>query len=378
MHKISVKYLKPGMIVGRSIYNAQGNALLNRGTSLTSHYIQRLYSLNIPTVYIISRNSNLEITPPPSDVIQEKTRVHATQNVYSVFNQCQMASTLNVGPLKKVASTIIDDLISNKSTLIQISDIRMYDDYTFSHSVNVAVLASMLGTLCRYNKKKLNELTLSALLHDIGKIKIPLEILNKPHRLTSAEEKIIQTHPEEGLRILQQSKLDALIAIVVYEHHEQFTGGGYPRHLASTEIHEYARIITIADVYDALTADRPYKKPYKPHLAYQIMTGYCANHFDPRLLRLFFDHVAIYPVSTILRLKSGYYGVVVKVYAGHTRTPALYMFADERQVPLKTPYLFDWKKEEPDTIEAVMEEYELLQLLDKVKIDPINIMQRLK
>lgn len=373
MHKISIKYLKPGMIVGKSIYNARGNFLLNKGTLLTPKYIQRLNALNVPAVYIIPRNMELEFTPP-DDIIQEKTRMHATKNIYSVFHHCQLTNSLKITTLKKAAATIVQDLISNKDTLVQISDIRTYDDYTFSHSVNVAVLSSMLGVLCNFTKKYLTDLTLGALLHDIGKTKVPLHILNKPRALTQEEKEIIQRHPEYGYRILARANLGSSVPMqIARQHHEKYDGSGYPQQLSGAKIHKFARIVAIADVYDALTADRPYKRPYKPNLAYKLMTGCNSHHFDRKLLKLFFDHIAIYPVGSILKLNTGAYGIVVDVKSGQTQTPSICIFADKEQTPLASPYFLNWKSADTDPIESVLEEYELLALLEKIDIHLIQV-----
>lgn len=370
MYKISIERLKKGMIVGKNIHDAKGNFLLKKGTCLTSGYIQRLKSLRVSGVYIISSNSYLNINEP-EDIIQEKTRVHALRNVFSAFNNYQLTGSLEITELIDTASSIVQDLLANKNAIVQTSEIRLYDDYTFSHSVHVAVLATMLGRLCNYSKNFLNKLTLGALLHDIGKTKTPIKILNKPDRLTILEEEIIQRHPEDGFEILRKAKLFSSVpAYIAYQHHEKYDGSGYPCNLVGDQIHEYARIVAIVDVFDALTADRSYKKAYKPDVAYKIMVDCSKGHFDPILLEKFFDHIAIYPVGTILRLTSGYYAVVLEVAPGYTRTPLLRLFADFNKHPITPPYFIDLKKIKENMIESVVDEYQLIEILETIKFDP--------
>ena len=363
MHKLSIKALKPGMVIGRSIYNPEGCFLLTRGQVLTITYIQRLTRLNIPSVYVLSGNPILDISPETDDIVKEKTRTHALQNVFAVFNNCQLTESINVDFMKQTASSIVEDLISNHNNLIQVTDIRRYDDYTFSHSVNVAILSTMLGTMRNYTKSQLNILTLGALLHDIGKTKTPIEILKKPRKLVPFEEEIMRRHPLKGAEILERASLASDIPIyIAQQHHEKCDGTGYPHQLQGEEINEFAKIVAIADVYDALTSDRPYKKAYRPDLAFNIMTKFNASHFDANLLQLFFDNVAIYPVGTILKLNEGSYAIVVHVQTGRTQTPIVHIIADKNMKPFKNPKRVDLYQNRDLQIELVLDEYELMAI----------------
>lgn len=366
MHKLSIKALKPGMVVGRSIYNPEGCFLLTQGKTLTAGYIQRLKGLNIPSVYIFSGNPILDIVPEQEDVVREKTRTNALQNVFAVFNNCQLTDSVDMDSMKETAYAIVGDLIANRNNLIQVTDIRRYDDYTFSHSVNVAILSTTLGTMKKYPKSKLNILTLGALLHDIGKIKTPIEILNKPRKLVPYEEEIMRQHPIKSAEILAKASLSSEIPIhIALQHHEKYDGTGYPHQLKGTEINEFARIVAIADVYDALTSDRPYKKAYRPDLAFNIMTKFNAAHFDPELLKLFFDNVAIYPVGTILKLNNGLYAIVTDVKSQRTKEPMLNIIADKNMHPLKETIPVDLGVNKDLQIAAVLDEYELVEIFSK-------------
>lgn len=363
MYKIPIHKLKPNMVVGRDIYNAAGSCLLRKGTKFTEQYLAHLKRLNIASVYIAPADFKFT-APTVDDIIQEKTRVQAIKSVYTLFENYHLSKSLNTQDLTANVKDILQNLVSNRSNLVQVNDIRLYDDYTFGHCVNVSVLATMIGTLLHYSTEKLKELALGALLHDIGKVMLPLSILNKPTKLTSEEIEIIQTHPTYGYEILSKcDDLPACAKTIAHQHHEKFRGGGYPLGIAADQITPYARIVTIADVYDALLADRPYKKAYTPSLAFKLMTQSMRSFFDLSLLQLFFEHVAIYPVGSVLKLSNGYYGLVTKVEAGRTQTPELQLIADPQKHAIQQSIFLDTADRENGSIEYALDEQESFHFL---------------
>jgi len=217
--------------------------------------------------------------------------------------------------IKSLVHNIVDEVAHNRDIMVNIIDIRAYDDYTYSHSLNVAVLSVVMGTMLGLNRKQLHDLTMGALLHDTGKMFIKKEILNKPARLTPEEFEEIKTHSERGYRYLcDQLEIPENARIVALQHHEQFSGKGYPAGLANTDIHLYGRICCVADVYDALTSDRPYRKSMLPSDAIEyIMSGY-STQFDPLVVDALAKKIAPYPVGTYVRLSTGQTAIVVQNY----------------------------------------------------------------
>lgn len=377
MHKLPIKYLRPGMIVAQGIYHTNGLFLLTKGTRLTDEYIKRLKILGIATLYVTSSDVSLKI-PPPSDVIKEKTRLRAIKDVFDTFKNYQLKNRLDVELLDSTVTSIIHDLSDSKNKLAQISDIRLHDNYTFSHSVNVAVLATMLGKQLNLSKNHLCELTLGALLHDIGKIKISNAILNKPSILSPAEAAIIQQHPNYGYDILSaDNKFSDNVMRICQEHHEKFDGTGYPNKLTGEKIHKFAKIVAVADVYDALTSERSYKKAYLPYLAYNLMVKCSSGHFDPNLLELFFKKIAIYPVGTILKLSTGY-AIVKKVPIANSLFPIVVQFADNNKQRLKKHTVIALYKNPQIRIHYELAENDITDLLQTLKIDPAIFIAEVK
>lgn len=363
MYKISVENLKPNMLVARNIYTPDGLLLLKKGAPLTPNYIHRLHNANIHSIYVTSANPNLEVKLPPPLVTEETHRM-AVKKLYNAVKKYKFSNQLHVAPLKQVILPLIQELLANQHILYQTADIRSHDDCTFTHSINVCVLSTMVGHAFGYRPEQLRSLALGALLHDIGKTPIPLSVLNKPGPLTPDEMTLVKTHARLGFEILRTTPDFTFIPLqIALQHHERFDGSGYPQGLQGEEIYEYARIVAIADVYDALTSDRPYKKAYTPDIAHRIMTKKSPGHFDPLFLKLFFDHVALYPVGTIVKLTFGYYAVVTEVHSNATNRPMLRLVADERQKPLKHPALINLKNSSDHIIESVASEQEVLALI---------------
>ena len=370
MIRLKSNQLKTGMVTAQSIFNEKGAAFLVRGTPLTDRYIYRLRQLSVPELHVTSLSADFQLPPPP-DVIEERTRVQAVDSVAETFRQAEVNGQFDMNLMEQCADLLVRDIMAKKKNLVQITDIRLHDSYTFSHSVNVAVLATMLGNLCGYSKSKLQVITLGGLLHDIGKLAVPTPILNKTSSLTADEFKIIRRHPSEGRKLLKEinSPIASILAIIAAQHHEHLDGSGYPYHVRGKSIHPYSRITAIADVYDALTSARSYKRAYKPNVVYQMMMKNSPGHFDMDRLCLFFDNVAIYPVGTVMKTQLGY-AIVKKVVFGHTLAPIVVVFADKTSKLLPKPFGVNLAHCRRDAIHYVMDDVELLNFIRHTGIDP--------
>ena len=376
MVNLLIKDLRPGMIAAQSVYNHDGVAVLLRGEPVTEAHIGQLSAIGVPELSVTSASTDASVVPP-SDILEEKTRSAAIHKVYHTFRALEETGELDPTALTPTAEAILTDALENRENLVQLTDIRMHDDYTFAHSVNVAVLSAILGALCDLTGAELITLVMGGLLHDIGKLIIPNEILTKPDQLSSRELYIIHMHPEAGrIKLSTLSTPSApILAAIAGQHHEHIDGRGYPDHLSGDQIHRFSRIVAIADVYDALTSSRAYKPAYRPHIAYKIMTKCSPGHFDERLLKLFFDNVAIYPVGTVLKTTMGY-AIVKKVEFGRTQAPTVCVFGDLAGDPLAHPFDIDLSKCAPDTVVSVLEELELMPLLFRMHVDPTQYLEK--
>lgn len=375
MIHLPIKDLKPGMVATQSIYNKKGESILTRGVPMTQEHIDLLAAMDLTGLSVVSADPKISV-PPPADVVEETTRSDAIRKVYDTFHNLEDTGELDPAVLTPTAQAILRNALENRENLVQLTDIRLHDNYTFGHSVNVAVLSAILGSLCNVSGDDLVNLIIGALLHDIGKLIIPQHILTKPGQLSEQEFYIIKMHPEAGRLKLQDLSTPSaeVLATIAGQHHEHIDGRGYPDQLTGDQIHLFARIVAIADVFDALTSARSYKPAYRPHTAYRIMTKCSPGQFDEKLLNLFFDSVAIYPVGTVLKTTMGY-AIVKKTELGNTLTPTICVFGDLNGDALQQPYTIDLRKFPPDTIVSALEEMELIPLLFRMRVDPSKFLQ---
>lgn len=327
MRRIKIDDLKPNMVLARSVHNGSSNILLQAGTVLTRETIRRLSDLGIASVYV-----NDEYDTPahePEDVISEPLRLETIRMVKQSFESLQHHLKLNLGLVKALVDSIINELLSHPDILVQLTDIRIFDDYLFAHSVNVCVLSIMTGITLSFEKDRLTEMGIGALLHDIGKTKVDIDILNKPDDLTREEFDEVKRHTEYGFEILREyAEVSLLSAHIAFQHHERWDGQGYPRGLAGCNIHEYARIVAVADVYDALLADRPYRPSYTVNQALTILERMSGIYLDPDCVTALITNIAIYPVGCLVEISTGYIGIVTDVHTAMPTRPVIKIIID--------------------------------------------------
>jgi HD-GYP domain-containing protein (c-di-GMP phosphodiesterase class II) len=236
---------------------------------------------------------------------------------------------------------ILYDLQSNKQVMVQLSNIYSTDNYLYAHSVNVGIYSAALGMALGLNRDQLLDLGIGAMLHDIGKTQIPLEILNKPGKLTDEEYTMMKDHSMLGYEMLKEHPDIPLIsAHCALQHHERLDGTGYPRRLKGSEIHLFGQIVGIADVYDALTTNRVYRQAYLPHEALELLFT-STGQFDSELIRKFRDNVAIYPLGLTVTLNTGEVAVVVDINTKFPHRPILRVLKDGGGTDVLVPYEVD-------------------------------------
>lgn len=246
----------------------------------------------------------------------------------------------NARRLKRVAQKAVYLILEDESFLLGLASIKNYDEYTFNHSVNVAIYALAIGNRLGFSKNTLRELGLTALLHDIGKSKISKEILNKPGSLADEEWEVMKTHPLKGVEIVldlkRMGEIDPKMVFGIFEHHHKDNLLGYPELILKKERDFFGQIIQIADVYDALSTPRVYKKAYTPEQALALMVKDKGSHFDPILLKIFIGLIGIYPVGSLVLLNTQDIGVVYKSNPGSIDRPHIILLAyDDSGYPKK-------------------------------------------
>ncbi len=336
MRLVNVMYLKEGEVLARAVVNSIGKTLLQAGVKLTSTYINRLQCLGFDLVFVKDdRLDDVEI----HDALSEQTRELAYKTVSSLNRYIETGkdSLLPVDKVRLTVKKMIDDLLCSYDILGNLSEIRGYDHHTFHHSVNTTTLALVLGMALKYQEPKLLELGMGVMMHDVGKIRVPEQILNKANPLTKEEFDQIKQHSTQGYEILRKHRdLSLLASHVAFQHHEKWDGSGYPRGLKGNEIHEYARVAAISDVYEALTNRRVYRAPIEPYQAYEYISAHCGTHFDPRITDVFLRHIIVYPTGSGVSLNNGQRGYVIKQNKSFPSRPYVRIFYRDEQ-PIEPP-----------------------------------------
>lgn len=262
--------------------------------------------------------------------------------VATMFSEARMGQSISTTGAQRMVEEISDSITRNPGALISLARLKTADDYTYMHSVAVCALMIALGRQLEIDEKHTRALGVAGLLHDLGKAVMPMEVLNKPGKLTDAEFAIIKTHPQRGYDMLKDGAgVDAITLDVCLHHHEKMDGSGYPKGLSGEAISLYARMGAVCDVYDAITSNRPYKLGWDPAQSLGKMAEWCKGHFDPAVFQAFVRSLGIYPVGSLVRLASGMIGVVTEQSGDSLLTPKVKVFYSTKSKMRVLPRLVD-------------------------------------
>ncbi|MBM7615144.1 HD-GYP domain-containing protein [Alkaliphilus hydrothermalis] len=359
MRYVPIQHVKAESFLAKPLINDNGHILLKAGAQLNESLIQKIQRMGFLALYIKDEHSQHEI----EDVIEAEVRQKATKSLQAFLEgsiDTRKMSTNDMKNLqnkeeevKSVVKAIIDDLFLQKDIVMNMVDIKKVDDYTYGHCVNVMLLSVMVGIGANMNKQQLYDLAIGSLMHDVGKLFIPKEILLKPSGLTNDEYIAIQQHTTKGFEWLKNySEFSAPARSVSLQHHERVDGRGYPNGLKEKDIHIYSKITSITDVYDALTSDRYYRRALPAKEAIEYILGGGGQYFSIDLTRIFAKKVNPYPLGTLVRINGGMVGVVEVINNENFQRPIVKIL-QEKGVKV-TPWLCDLYKERNLVIESII------------------------
>lgn len=320
--------LKPGMKIDQSVVDRLGRNLVARGSILDEYVIESLLKLGVMNVYI----QDGEMDPDEEKVVistqaqknieklhtEDRSKVtlsasvrarvaEGIQYIYSNADSTDLTETTN-----NIANDLLDAIDSNDAIAIDIGALKTSDEYTFKHSVDVATIAMVLGKQQGMSKQEIRDLGIAGLLHDVGKTKVPLDILNKPARLDDDEFEIMKQHSVYGYRMLQNNpNFSKPVTMAVLQHHEKIDGTGYPIGALDHQITPFAKILAVADIYDALITERPYKPAFSQRDAVEMIMS-MTGELDMKAMKSFLESMILYPVGSIVELSNGEKAKVVK------------------------------------------------------------------
>ena len=296
--------------------------------------------------------------PRPVSMSEELKRAamicdKARHAVVSMFQEVRMGKAISAEAVGELVEEISSSIMRNPSALISLARLKTADDYTYMHSVAVCALMVSLARQLDLDEPDVREAGMAGLLHDIGKALMPMNVLNKPGKLTDDEFRIIKSHPVEGHRLLVEGRTASDIVLeVCLHHHEKIDGTGYPHRLVGEKISLFARMGAVCDVYDAITSNRPYKAGWDPAESIRKMTEWCQGHFDERVFQAFVKSIGIYPTGSLVRLGSGRLAVVVEQSEKSLLAPRVKAFFSTRSKTHILPETIDLSR--PGVMEKIV------------------------
>ncbi len=323
MRFVAIQDLKPGMILGRKIHTRNKTTLLEKGVELTPRFIARLKKDGYLGAYITDAFSkDIKV----AEAVSEKTIEAAIDAVANV----------DIDSILQAASNLIKEISSLEEISLDLLDIRSYDDYTYHHTVNVAIYSVAVAIKMGLSINQMNEIAIAALCHDLGKTQIDPKILNKKDRLTDEEFEEVRRHPQYSYELISSNPLvNMKIRIAVLSHHENENGSGYPYGKSSDEIPLYAKIIHAVDVFDALTSNRPYKGPVPPIDALEYLIGGAGILFDQHVVETVQSVIPPYPPGMDVILSNGERAVVTGQTTQSLR-PCIKIYETGKEVDLSS------------------------------------------
>jgi HD-GYP domain-containing protein (c-di-GMP phosphodiesterase class II) len=370
--RIDVGQLRPGMYIAdlgsdwmahpflRQSFPVKDEATIAKIVESGIHqvYIDPARGLDVddaPTHHEVQRQLEEEMAQIAAQPVPERRisateemgkakKIHAEANkiIHNIMRDVRMGEQVQLERVEPVVEKLTDSILRNGSALLSLCQVKNKDDYTFLHSVSVCALHVSFCRAVGMDAATIHLAGIGGLLHDIGKVKVPSEILNKPGRLEEDEFRAMKLHVVESKKILDQTAGITETSIqVAYEHHERHDGSGYPLGLKGEAISQMGKMAAICDVYDAITSDRVYHKGMAPHEALRKIFEWSKYHFDPGLVQQFLRTIGIYPVGTLVMLESGRIGVVLEQSAGNLLHPTIRVFYDGKRQQYLPPQEVD-------------------------------------
>lgn len=368
MRYVLLRNARPGMRLAYDLYDSFGRTLVGSSCGLTESYIQKLREYGFDGVYIEDElSTGIEV----ESVISPQLR----------SNGLVCVREKNIDGCKDVAKRMVEEILEKGILSLDLTDLRSYDDYTYAHSVNVAVVSCVIGMGMELDETDLTHLVTAALLHDLGKLQIPSEILNKPGRLTQEEYQIMKSHATLSYELISERwDISAHIKTAVLFHHENVDGSGYPQGLEGSEQSLFTRILHVADVYDALVSKRPYKDPYSPYEATEYLMGGCGIMFDQTVVETLLQYVPLFPKGTDVILSDGRRGIIFENGGIHNLRPIVKLLdgtlldlAENKNLHLTLKNAGEEAQATPEQVES--ERSEMIKPLERYHIMAVDDMK---
>lgn len=317
---VSVDECMPGMQIAETLLNEYGAVIVAEDAILDRHSIKKIENMGVVKIKVYDKTSDM-ITASGSEMFRAQYNENVAQ-VKDILHDISTGREIDPEKVNKVSDSIIARINENRDIVSSINQLRSVDEYTYTHCVNVSLLCMLIGKWLRFDFYKVKNLVHAGFLHDIGKGKIAPELLNKPGALTKDEFEEIKKHPVYGFKLAEAMYgLDDSILKGILMHHEREDGSGYPFGVKGPQIHEFAKIIAVADIYDAMTSNRAYREKESPFEVFELMEKDSFGVLDPKITSVFLSNIAAYYIGDFVKLNTGDIGEIIYINPSHISQP---------------------------------------------------------
>jgi len=367
MKRVFISEVEAGMVLAQAVYNLQNSLeLLSAGSVLKENHIRMLEQLGVIEVMIYeesdraasavdsqehseyelegqysiefeeikaidyhavvtsvcNRNMQIQLLTGEGNIPVDVKHKAAIEQTKLAFDEIKAGGALDKEALEAQVEQMLPDMIRNNDVLMRLNQLKASDDYTFTHALRVSMLSCMIGKWLGYTLDQLKDLALAGLLYDIGKLRVPQELLNKPGPLTPSEFEVVSKHAQLGyVMLLKTAGISQDIKFAALQHHERMDGTGYPLKVRSGQIHEYSKIIMVCDTFDAMIQDRVYKKKVSPFQAAEYISWHSGTAFDARICYILLSNLSEFYVGKFCTLSSGEKGRIVYIDVNEPTRP---------------------------------------------------------
>ncbi|KYH34729.1 cyclic di-GMP phosphodiesterase response regulator RpfG [Clostridium tepidiprofundi DSM 19306] len=347
-----IEKVKEDEILGKNIYTDDGSILLRAGVKLTANYIKKLKQLGVLYIYVDDyRLDDVYV----EDSRLEEIKINAMKNISNVVKNINNGDRKGTRESISFVEDMVEHIIEEGDITKSLYDIKTYDNYTYMHSIDTSIMATFLGLSMEFNELELKDLAVGAILHDIGKTRVPRRIICKKGKLTEDEFDEVKKHPVYGKEMLEkQFSISNKALSAIEQHHERIDGKGYPYGLKDEQISKFGKVVAICDVYDAISNDRTYRKKFSPNEAYELIMAGTGTMFDQKIVNNFRNTFAVYPLGCCVRLSSGIEGYVIRQNSKYPDRPIIRILYDSETRKPTPFYEIDLLQNPSLVIEAIV------------------------
>lgn len=321
MRLVSLTNIIGNELVACNITDVEGRMLLAQGMTVKKSYLNKLNTAGISAIYIedeISEGIQIE------QLLCDETKHTAKVAIETEMNRFFKKREIDFAFISKITNTIMDEILNNRTQLLSAKDIKLKDEYLFSHSVNVCAITVFLCAKLGMEQSRILSIGAGAMLHDFGKLLVSDEILKKEGSLTEEELAEVQSHPLLGYEALKEDiTINPITKMVVYMHHEKMDGSGYPNSFSADKIHESARLVSVCNTFDSMSSDKVYRKAYSVPDVIEYLSSLSGMYFDKKFVDAFIKNVPMFPPGTVVLLSNGLVGIVMESNSSHLSRPLL-------------------------------------------------------